>query len=66
MTYTKPAVLILGATGRTGAHLVNLLEPERGRLEIRVAIRKPEQAEQFSQRGMTTNFVRRTGQNHYV
>lgn len=54
MVYTKPVALILGATGRTGSHLVNLLEPERDRLELRIAIRKPEQAEQFSQRGMTT------------
>jgi uncharacterized protein YbjT (DUF2867 family) len=54
MTHAKPVVLILGATGRTGSHLVNLLEPESDRLEIRVAIRKPEQAEQFLERGIIT------------
>jgi NAD(P)H dehydrogenase (quinone) len=54
MTYTKPVALILGATGRTGSHLVNLLEPETDYLELRVAIRKPEQAEQFSKRGIAT------------
>ncbi|HEY9637448.1 MAG TPA: NmrA family NAD(P)-binding protein [Coleofasciculaceae cyanobacterium] len=54
MIATKPTILILGATGRTGSHLVNLLEPESDRLEIRVAIRKPEQAEQFLKRGITT------------
>lgn len=54
MTHTKPIVLILGATGRTGSHLVNLLEPESARLELRVAIRKPEQVEQFSKRGIAT------------
>lgn len=54
MVGTKPVVLILGATGRTGSHLVNLLEPECDRLELRVAIRKPEQADQFSKRGMIT------------
>ena len=26
MTLTKPIILILGATGRTGSHLVKLLE----------------------------------------
>ena len=54
MTYTKPVALILGATGRTGSYLVNLLEPETDHLELRVAIRKPEQAEQFSKRGIAT------------
>ncbi|MEG4319457.1 MULTISPECIES: NmrA family NAD(P)-binding protein [unclassified Microcoleus] len=54
MNHTKPVVLILGATGRTGSHLVKLLEPESDRLELRVAVRKPEQAEQFSKRGIAT------------
>jgi uncharacterized protein YbjT (DUF2867 family) len=54
MTYAKPVILILGATGRTGSHLVNLLERESDALEIRVAIRKPEQAEQFLKRGIKT------------
>lgn len=54
MIATKPTVLILGATGRTGSHLVNLLERESDSLEIRVAIRKPEQAEQFLKRGIKT------------
>jgi NAD(P)H dehydrogenase (quinone) len=54
MTHTKPTVLILGATGRTGSHLVNLLQPERDRLNLRVAIRKPQQAEQFSKRDIAT------------
>ena len=54
MTHTKPVVLILGATGRTGSHLIKLLESESDRLELRVVIRKPEQVEQFSQRGITT------------
>lgn len=54
MSTTKPTVLILGATGRTGSHLINLLEPEGDRLELRVALRQPKQAESFSKRGMTT------------
>ncbi|MFB2894834.1 hypothetical protein ACE1CI_18140 [Aerosakkonemataceae cyanobacterium BLCC-F50] len=57
MTQAKPVVLILGATGRTGSHLVNLLEPESDRLEIRVAIRKPEQTEQFLKRGIKIQFL---------
>jgi NAD(P)H dehydrogenase (quinone) len=54
MTQVRPTVLILGATGRTGSHLVYLLESESDRLEVRVAIRKSEQAEQFSKRGIAT------------
>ena len=54
MALTKPTILILGATGRTGSHLVNLLESKSDRLELRVAIRKPEQAAQFSKRGLAT------------
>ena len=54
MTLTKPIILILGATGRTGSHLVKLLESESDRFELRVAIRKPEQAAQFSKRGIAT------------
>ncbi len=54
MIHAKPVVLILGATGRTGSHLVNLLERESDAIEIRVAIRKPEQAEQFLKRGIKT------------
>ncbi|MBW4519437.1 MAG: SDR family oxidoreductase [Scytolyngbya sp. HA4215-MV1] len=53
MTLTKPIVLILGATGKTGSHLVNLLEPDFDRLELRIAIRKPKQADQFSKRGIS-------------
>jgi len=51
---SKAVVLILGATGTTGSHLVNLLEPHRGSddLEIRVAVRKPEQADPFRSRGI--------------
>ena len=56
ITQSKPVALILGATGRTGSHLVNLLEKDSGpdNLEIRVAVRKPEQAEAFTKRGIAT------------
>lgn len=54
MSSSKPAVLVLGATGRTGSHLIRLLEQDRGPddLEIRVAVRKPEQADPFTKRGI--------------
>ncbi|MBD2774512.1 NmrA family NAD(P)-binding protein [Iningainema tapete] len=53
---TSPVALILGATGKTGSHLVNLLEQDGGsdHLSIRVAVRKPEQAETFTKRGIPT------------
>ncbi|BAY43719.1 NmrA family protein [Scytonema sp. HK-05] len=56
ITQSKPVALILGATGRTGSYLVNLLEKDSGpdNLEIRVAVRKPEQAETFTKRGIPT------------
>ncbi len=56
MNHSKPVVLVLGATGRTGSHLVRLLEQDPGldKLEIRVAIRKPEQAKIFGDRGIST------------
>ncbi|GAA6621124.1 NmrA family NAD(P)-binding protein [Scytonema sp. NUACC26] len=56
MSPSNPVALILGATGRTGSHLVNLLEQDGGsdHLQLRVAIRKPEQAETFTKRGIST------------
>ncbi|MBR8834719.1 MAG: NAD(P)H-binding protein [Stigonema ocellatum SAG 48.90 = DSM 106950] len=56
MTTSNPVALILGATGRTGSHLVNLLELDGGPddIEIRVAVRKPEQAGTFAKRGIAT------------
>lgn len=53
---TSPVALILGATGRTGSHLVELLQQNGGsdNLNIRVAVRKPEQAETFTKRGIPT------------
>ncbi|KAF3887272.1 MULTISPECIES: NmrA family NAD(P)-binding protein [Nostocales] len=56
MSPSNPVALILGATGRTGSHLVNLLEQDGGsdNLQLRVAVRKPEQAETFAQRGIST------------
>ncbi len=56
MSTSNPVALIIGATGTTGSHLVNLLEQDRGpdNLEIRVAVRKPEQAETFAKRGIAT------------
>lgn len=40
MSSSKPVALILGATGRTGSHLVSLLEQDRGPddLELCVAV----------------------------
>lgn len=54
MSNFKPVVLVLGATGRTGSHLVHLLEQDRGldNIEIRVAVRKPDQADSFKERGI--------------
>jgi len=56
MSSSHPVALILGATGRTGSHLVNLLEKDPGsdNVEICVAVRKPEQAETFTKRGIST------------
>ena len=56
MSQSQPVVLVLGATGRTGSHLVQLLEQDPGpdNLEIRVALRKPEQAHTFRERGIST------------
>jgi uncharacterized protein YbjT (DUF2867 family) len=56
MSSSKPVALILGATGRTGSHLVRLLEQDRGPddLELCVAVRKPEQADTFTNRGIQT------------
>ncbi len=50
MSSSKPVALILGATGKTGSHLVRLLEQDRGPddLELCVAVRKPEQADTFT------------------
>jgi uncharacterized protein YbjT (DUF2867 family) len=47
----RPVVLVTGATGRIGGELVDLLKQDAS-IDLRAAVRRPEQAEQFAAQGV--------------
>jgi NAD(P)H dehydrogenase (quinone) len=49
----RPVVLVTGATGRIGGHLVDALRDDPA-VDLRAAVRRPEQAEQFAATGVQT------------
>jgi NAD(P)H dehydrogenase (quinone) len=49
----RPVVLVTGATGQIGGHLVDVLAQDPS-VDLRAAVRRPEQAEQFAAEGVRT------------
>lgn len=49
----RPVVLVTGATGRIGGHLVDILKDDPS-VDLRAAVRRPEQAQRFASAGVQT------------